>query len=89
VTSVDFEEVDGVDAVDGVDRVTRSDLVRRPMAAAICSSSRRITPLLEQVVYLLGGGFKRGGSLRSIQINSVKGRPHDSVNIAGVIGDRK
>jgi hypothetical protein len=45
--------------------------------------------LLEEVVYLFGGRFKGGSSVRTIQIDGIKSCSHNPVNVAGVVGDRK
>lgn len=45
--------------------------------------------LLELVVYLLGGGFKGGSSVCAIQVDGIKGGSHNSVDVAGVVGDRE
>jgi hypothetical protein len=88
VASVDL--VDAVDGVDRVDTVGDGAFARRPVAAdAVCSGSRRIIPLLEQVVYLLAGCLERGGRICAIQINGIKGGSHNSVDVASVIGDRE
>jgi hypothetical protein len=45
--------------------------------------------LLELVVYLLGGGFKGGSSVRTIQVDGIKRGSHNPVDVAGVIRDRE
>ena len=54
----------------------------------ICHLSS-VVPLLEQVVYLLAGCFERGGRIRSIQINGIKGGSRNPNDVAGVIRDRE